>query len=65
MLIVFDLQQGPSDKAALCIDQMAQSGTLATGHMDRTVCMWDTREGMTMRCILPPILILTFAPFPP
>ncbi|GHJ87698.1 hypothetical protein NliqN6_4100 [Naganishia liquefaciens] len=42
------LKQGPSDKAALCIDQMAQSGTLATGHMDRTVCMWDTREAQSL-----------------
>ncbi|KAJ9106920.1 hypothetical protein QFC20_003929 [Naganishia adeliensis] len=42
------LKQGPADKAALCIDQMAQSGTLATGHMDRTVCMWDTREAQSL-----------------
>jgi ribosome biogenesis protein YTM1 len=38
-------QQGPSDKSALCIDQWSVNGTLATGSMDRTVCLWDTREG--------------------
>ncbi|KAJ9102454.1 hypothetical protein QFC21_002854 [Naganishia friedmannii] len=42
------LKQGPADKAALCIDQMTGSGTLATGHMDRTVCLWDTREATSL-----------------
>jgi hypothetical protein len=41
------LQQGPADRAGLCIDQLANTGkgTLITGGMDRTVCLWDTREG--------------------
>lgn len=29
----------------LCIDQFSANGTLATGGMDRTICLWDTREG--------------------
>ena len=33
------------DRSMLCIDQFAATGTLATGAMDRTVCLWDTREG--------------------
>lgn len=28
------------------MDQWASTGTLATGAMDRTICLWDTREGM-------------------
>ncbi len=42
------LQQGPMDKSALCIDQFAANGTLATGSMDRTISLWDTREGLSM-----------------
>jgi ribosome biogenesis protein YTM1 len=38
-------QQGPMDKAMLCIDQFSGSGTLATGSMDRTISLWDTRGG--------------------
>lgn len=38
------VQQGPQERAALCIAQMAGSGSLATGHMDRVVCLWDARE---------------------
>jgi ribosome biogenesis protein len=39
------LKQGPQDRAGLCIDQLSGSGTLITGNMDRTICLWDTREG--------------------
>jgi hypothetical protein len=38
------LQQGPQERAALCIDQMAGTRSLVTGHMDRVVCLWDARE---------------------
>ena len=33
------------DKSAMCIDQFAANSTLATGSMDRTISLWDTREG--------------------
>ncbi len=39
------VKQGPQDRAGLCIDQLSGSGTLITGNMDRTICLWDTREG--------------------
>lgn len=39
-----DSQQGPMDKSALCIDQFASSARLATGSMDRTISLWDTRQ---------------------
>lgn len=42
------LQQGPADRAALCIDQFAANGTIATGNMDRTVCLWDTRQATSL-----------------
>ena len=42
------VRQGPSDKSALCIDQWAANATLATGSMDRTVSLWDTREATSV-----------------
>lgn len=41
-------QQGPSDKALLCLDQFAQTATLAAGSMDRTVTLWDTRQATSL-----------------
>ncbi|WVQ69070.1 ribosome biogenesis protein YTM1 [Kwoniella botswanensis] len=41
-------RQGPFDKSALCIDQFAANGTLATGNMDRTICLWDTRQSSSL-----------------
>lgn len=41
-------QQGPSDKALLCVDQFGPSGTLAAGSMDRTVTLWDTRQATSV-----------------
>lgn len=42
------LRQGPFDKSALCVDQWKMNGTLATGNMDRTICLWDTRQGQSL-----------------
>ncbi|WVQ84238.1 ribosome biogenesis protein YTM1 [Cryptococcus sp. DSM 104549] len=42
------VRQGPSDKAALCVDQWSVNGTLATGNMDRTICLWDTRQATSL-----------------
>ncbi|WRT64956.1 ribosome biogenesis protein YTM1 [Kwoniella shivajii] len=42
------VRQGPFDKSALCIDQFASNGTLATGNMDRTICLWDTRQATSL-----------------
>ncbi|WWC59425.1 ribosome biogenesis protein YTM1 [Kwoniella dejecticola CBS 10117] len=42
------VRQGPFDKSGLCIDQFAANGTLATGNMDRTICLWDTRQATSM-----------------
>ncbi|RXK36254.1 ribosome biogenesis protein YTM1 [Tremella mesenterica] len=42
------LRQGPSDKAALCVDQFGGNGVIVTGNMDRTVCLWDTRQGTSL-----------------
>ncbi|WWD18794.1 ribosome biogenesis protein YTM1 [Kwoniella shandongensis] len=42
------LRQGPADKAALCVDQFQANGTLATGNMDRTICLWDTRQATSL-----------------
>ncbi|WVR04492.1 ribosome biogenesis protein YTM1 [Kwoniella sp. DSM 27419] len=42
------VRQGPNDKSALCIDQFRANGTLATGNMDRTICLWDTRQATSL-----------------
>ncbi|WVN90766.1 ribosome biogenesis protein YTM1 [Cryptococcus depauperatus CBS 7841] len=42
------VRQGPFDKSALCIDQWRTNGTLATGNMDRTICLWDTRQATSL-----------------
>ncbi|WVQ97892.1 ribosome biogenesis protein YTM1 [Kwoniella sp. CBS 9459] len=42
------LRQGPMDKSGLCIDQFRANGTLATGNMDRTICLWDTRQATSL-----------------
>ncbi|OWZ69481.1 ribosome biogenesis protein YTM1 [Cryptococcus neoformans] len=42
------LRQGPFDKSALCVDQWKMNGTLATGNMDRTICLWDTRQATSL-----------------
>ncbi|WWC87073.1 uncharacterized protein L201_001959 [Kwoniella dendrophila CBS 6074] len=42
------IRQGPFDKSALCIDQWESNGTLATGNMDRTICLWDTRQATSL-----------------
>lgn len=41
-------QQGPSDKALLCVSQFAPSGQLAAGSMDRTITLWDTRQAASV-----------------
>lgn len=41
-------RQGPADKALLCLDQFQGSGQLATGSMDRTVSLWDTRQAASV-----------------
>jgi len=50
------VKQGPSDRAGLCIDQLANTGkgTLITGGMDRTVCLWDTREASSIISLILP-----------
>lgn len=40
-----EIKQGPGERAGLCIDQWERNGMLVTGNMDRTICLWDTREG--------------------
>ena len=35
-----------SDKAILDADQMATPNLLVTGNADKTVCLWDMREGV-------------------
>ncbi|KAL1413670.1 ribosome biogenesis protein ytm1 [Vanrija albida] len=42
------VRQGPADKALLCLDQFAQTATLAAGSMDRTVTLWDTRQATSL-----------------
>ncbi|WWC67770.1 ribosome biogenesis protein YTM1 [Kwoniella pini CBS 10737] len=42
------IRQGPFDKSALCIDQFTANGTLVTGNMDRTICLWDTRQATSL-----------------
>ncbi|ORY31788.1 putative chromosome organization and biogenesis-related protein [Naematelia encephala] len=42
------IRQGPSDKSILCIDQFRATGTLATGSMDRTICLWDTQQATSL-----------------
>ncbi|RSH90780.1 ribosome bioproteinsis protein ytm1 [Saitozyma podzolica] len=42
------VRQGPMDKAMLCIDQFSGNGQLATGSMDRTISLWDTREATSL-----------------
>ncbi|KAL7423568.1 ribosome biogenesis protein ytm1 [Cryptotrichosporon argae] len=63
------IRQGPADKALLCVDQFAGNGTLATGGMDRTVCLWDTREATSLiSLVLPtasPVPSLTCHPTSP
>lgn len=54
------LKQGPQDRAGLCIDQLSGSGTLITGNMDRTICLWDTREATSIISLILP----TPAPVP-
>jgi ribosome biogenesis protein YTM1 len=42
------------DKSMLCVDQWQPNGTLATGSMDRTISLFDTREG-TLPFFSPPL----------
>ena len=39
------VRQGPTDKSILTMDQFWGTGTLITGSMDRTVSLWDTKQG--------------------
>ena len=49
-----------SDKAILDADQMADSNLIVTGNADRTVCLWDIREGASfVRFWLSIFLMLT------
>ncbi|KAK4684088.1 ribosome biogenesis protein, partial [Tremellales sp. Uapishka_1] len=42
------VRQGPMDKSILCIDQFSSSAVLATGSMDRTISLWDTRDATSL-----------------
>ncbi|ORX37061.1 chromosome organization and biogenesis-related protein [Kockovaella imperatae] len=42
------VRQGSADKSILAMDQWASNGTIATGSMDRTICLWDTREASSL-----------------
>ena len=39
--------QQTSDKVLISMDQLASANLLATGAMDRTLCLWDFRQDMT------------------
>ncbi|ODO00032.1 ribosome biogenesis protein YTM1 [Cryptococcus amylolentus CBS 6273] len=42
------VRQGPFDKSLLGVDMWAVNGVIATGSMDRTVCLWDTRQATSL-----------------